>query len=392
MRLICVGSAARPIRARSDSASSSSFRCDLRQVAALAGSVLAVALLIAPPPAAAAEPLPREVVATAATIRDFLIQNVCLDARGAVLAGVSPVDGNPACRNQRDLRPGERLPYHKHDHPNQGDSKPLGYQRHDSYPIETAGFGEVVEHSFDFGGFENRRFGVFDRADGGDIAVLSPGRVSFAATEDGGAGFQLFVGECSGPVTPEALTHSWIVVEFPLDGKRSLEGETIARLNDLTAGHQETCPSRFNPAYTRWHVAPFRYRAMPGQGAPMMLTTLISDHYGGAGPSNADHVERFYFTRELGGTRWERWQNANGNRQFSAATVADTARAFAATGRCSEAPVPEGGAPMVLIDCREWSRIVPPSDPAGDPSGFFIEELRSRAGAPGFFAPPEKGR
>jgi hypothetical protein len=54
--------------------------------------------------------------------------------------------------------------------------------------------------------------------------------------------------------------------------------------------------------------------------------------------------------------------------------------------------VPEGGAPMVLIDCREWTRIVPPSDPTGDRPGFFIQELRSRAGAPGFFAPPEKGR
>ena len=133
-------------------------------------------------------------------------------------------------------------------------------------------------------------------------------------------------------------------------------------------------------------------KALRVNNAPITLTTLISDHYGGAGPSDADHVERFYFTRELGGTRWERWQNANGNRQFSAATVAETARTFAATGRCSAPPVPEGGAPMVLIDCREWTRIVPPSDPTGDRPGFFIEELRSRAGAPGFFAPPEKGR
>jgi hypothetical protein len=333
-----------------------------------------------------------EILGTPAIIRDFLIQNVCLDPQSAVIGGVSPIDGNPSCVEQRDLRPGERLPYHKHDHPNLGESRPLGYQRHDSVPVETAGFGVVVEHSFDFGGFEGRRFGAFDPADGGDIAVLSPGRVSFAATEDGGAGFQLFVGECAGPVTPDALSHSWIVAEFSADRSRPLEGETVARLNNLTAGHQETCPARFNAAYTSWHVAPFRYRAMPGQGPPVTLTTLISDHYGGARRDNADHVERFYFTRELGGTRWERWQNAGGNRQFSAATVAEAAKAFAATGRCSEAPMPEGGAAMVLIDCREWTRIVPPSDRAGDRPGFMIEELRSRAGIPAFFAPPEKGR
>ena len=44
-----------------------------------------------------------------ATVRDFLIQNVCLDAQGKVIAGVSPVDGNPACVTQRDLRAGEPL-------------------------------------------------------------------------------------------------------------------------------------------------------------------------------------------------------------------------------------------------------------------------------------------
>jgi hypothetical protein len=333
-----------------------------------------------------------DIVATPATIRDFLIQNVCLDARTAVLAG-SPADGNPACVKQRDLRPGERLPYHKHDHPNQGDGALLGYQRHDSFPVETAGFGEVVEHSFDFGAGDGRRFGLFDQgSDGGDIAVLSPGRVAFAATEDGGAGFQLFVGECAGPVTPDALTHSWIVIEFPADRPAPLQGETIARLNDLTVGHQETCPARFNAAYTSWHVAPFRYRAAPGQGTPIALTTLISDHYGGERRDSADHVERFYFTRELGGTRWERWQNAAGNRQFSAARVAEAARTFAATGRCSDAPVPEGGAAMVLVDCREWTRIVPSSDPAGDRPGFFIETLRSRLGAPAFFAPSGRGK
>jgi hypothetical protein len=47
---------------------------------------------------------------------------------------------------------------------------------------------------------------------------------------------------------------------------------------------------------------------------------------------------------------------------------------------------------MVLIDCREWTRIVPPSEPAGDRPGFFVKELRSRADAPAFFALPEKSR
>jgi cytochrome c556 len=331
----------------------------------------------------------RPVMASAVVLRDFMIQNVCLDAGGGVRIGHSPADADPACAAQRDLRPGERQPYHKHDHPSPEGGPREGYQRHDSYPVETAGLGTVVEHSFDFGGFEARRFGVFDKgADGGDIAVISPGAASFAATEDGGGGFQLFVGECQGAVDAAAMIRSWIIAAFDPDRREPLAGETIARLNDLKVGEQESCPPRFNAAYTRWHVMPVRYRAAPGQGTPVTLTTLISDHYGGARRDTADHVERFYFTSELGGTRWERWQNAKGNREYDAATVAAAAARFAATGRCSDAPMPEGGAEFVLIDCREWTRIVAPDDPAGDPPGFFLKALRERPGAPAFLAAP----
>jgi hypothetical protein len=306
------------------------------------------------------------------------------------LAGVSPADGNPGCVDQRDLRPGERLPYHKHDHPNQGDSALLGYQRHDSFPVETAGFGAVVEHSFDFGAGEGRRFGVFDAgSDGGDITILSGGIVSIGATEDGGGGFQLFVGECTGPVDAASLTHSWIVAQFDPARPAPLQGETIARLIDLRAGRQDACPSRFNQAFTSWRVVPFLYRAAPGQGAPVTLTSLISDHYGGASRATADHVERFYFTRELGGTRWERWQNASGP---NAAKIAEAAAGFAASGRCSAPQMPGGGAQMLLVDCREWTRIEPPADPAGDRPAFFIDRVRARPAAPAFFAPPAERR
>ncbi|HLY45187.1 MAG TPA: hypothetical protein VKQ73_06380 [Stellaceae bacterium] len=354
----------------------------------LVGLVLAAALLSCTAAARAAE---QAIVADVAALRDFMIQNVCLDAAGAVAVGISPIDDDPRCVSERDLRPGEALPYHKHDQPSPAnrDGAPLGYQRHDSFPVETAGFGAVVEHSFDFGAGEGRHFGVFDGgSDGGDIAILSPGTVSIGATEDGGAGFQLFVGECRGPVAAAALTHSWIVALFDPVHPAPLAGEVVARLNDLTSVQQDTCPRRFNAAYTSWRVVPFRYRAASGQGPPVTLATLISEHYGGKDPATADHVERFYFTRELGGTRWERWQNARGDAQFSAAAIAERAAWFAGTGRCSPPEPPAGGAHMLLVDCREWSRIVPPADPAGDRPGFFIDAIRGRAGAPAFFALP----
>src|SRR5260370_39281867 len=112
-------------------------------------AVASLPILILAAPAGAAGPAADDaVLATPATIRDFMIQNVCLDAAGAVAFGRSPVDDGAACDAQRDLAPGERLPYHKHDHapPSSQAGAPSGYQRHDSFPVATAGLGTVVEH------------------------------------------------------------------------------------------------------------------------------------------------------------------------------------------------------------------------------------------------------
>src|SRR5688572_1887513 len=75
---------------------------------------------------AAGEP----VSADAATIRDFMIQNVCVDDGGAVMPGRSPLDPSRLCPRQRDIEPADRLPYHKHDHPSPEHARdlPLGYQ------------------------------------------------------------------------------------------------------------------------------------------------------------------------------------------------------------------------------------------------------------------------
>src|SRR5258707_341174 len=104
-------------------------------------SALAAALLIAVASADVARALAADIVATPATIRDFLIQNVCLDRRGVVLVGVSPADANPGCVDQRDLPPGERLPSPTHDHPNQGGGGLLGYHSPGWIPDATPGTG-----------------------------------------------------------------------------------------------------------------------------------------------------------------------------------------------------------------------------------------------------------
>jgi hypothetical protein len=125
-----------------------------------------------------------------------------------------------------------------------------------------------------------------------------------------------------------------------------------------------------------------------GQGAPITLTTLISEHYGGEEPQSADHVERFYFTRELGSTRWERWQSASHSRAFSAGQLAQAASDLILSGRCSKADHPAGDTSLLMIDCREWTLVVPARNPGGDRAGFFIDAVRARHLGGNLFTPP----
>jgi len=213
-----------------------------------------------------------------------------------------------------------------------------------------------------------------------------PGRVSFAATEDGGAGFQLFVGEMRGP--GHAGCPDPFVDRAGISRRSSpplFKAKPFARLNDLNRrasgnlpGSLQTPPS---PAGISHRFATAR---RPARARRLRLPTLISDHYGGERRDNADHVERFYFARELGGGALGALAEILAATASSAAPRwAEAANSFAATGRCSKAPAPEG-ATMVLVDCREWTRIVPAlrPPPATVPRFFHREIARSRPGSP----------
>ena len=134
------------------------------------------------------------------------------------------------------------------------------------------------------------------------------------------------------------------------------------------------------PPFTRWRVQPVHVpRCRRARARPVTLTTLVSEHYGGERPESADHVERFYFTRELGSTRWERWQNLDAQPRLQRRPAGEGGRGAGALRPLQPEPRrPPEGAGFVMIDCREWTRIEPPADPGGDPPGFFIEAVRSR--------------
>ncbi len=298
---------------------------------------------------------------------DYMLQDVCPDAQDRPTPGATPLD---ACPRPRKLRPGERLPYHKRDWPGAADTlaQPEGYQQSDSIPIRTA-LGPAVLQTYDFGD-GTRAFNRWDSGDGGQVVFFTARSAGVGVTEDGGAGLQLFLGPSCTPVD------SWVIVDrsFPA----SLAGQTVATLTRRA----DRCATRPNQAFTRWTVTPIRFRtSLRGRPGGALLDTLVSEHFDAGDPAAARAMERMYFTHKLGYTRWEAWRNAAVADRAQDRT--DAAR-LAASGRCGPAlPPPAPG--WAMVDCREWTRLVPPSDAAGDPPFAWLDRLRTASATAALF-------
>lgn len=271
-----------------------------------------------------------------ATAEDLLIQDVCVAADGRLLPD-DPYDGCPGGAVQRNLELGEPLPYHRHDQP--GPGAPQGYQRHDAFPRPSpSGTGRRYVSPFDFA-----PFGEYnpDR-DGYDVVEADGAFASIVGTRDPVGLAQTFFGPGC------ALDDSWLL--FPT-ATGAGAGERLAQL--ILVGWERTgaafpgrCPGRYDRSLTRWQERTVDF----GDSAPTWgsrtkrIPALVVDHYGGSSVETADHIERFYFTRLYGLTRWERWQRSG------------TPRPEGCNGATRE-----GG--FVRLDCRDWTHVVPEPEP-----------------------------
>lgn len=296
---------------------------------------------------------------------DYLVQSVCTDATGRPIPGQTPLD---ACPRRRTAAIGDRLPYHKRDWPGDGDRD--SYQQSDSIPIQTR-MGPAVLHTYDFGD-GRRRFGEMDEGDGGQIVFFTPYAAAIGVTEDGGAGLQLFLGPSCRPID------SWVVVDRSFVDRPA--GQTVARLTRSAA----RCAVRLNSAFTQWRITPVTFRTfLRGRAGEARWDTLISDHYDADTGPGAKAMERMYFTKALGYTRWEAWRNQN-----TLARAEDRLQAgrLQASGRCAAADAAPGPG-WLLVDCREWTRLVSSADPAGDPPFVWLERLRTAPATATLFGP-----
>jgi hypothetical protein len=244
------------------------------------------------------------------------------------------------------------LPYRKHDWPGTADAaaKPAGYQASDSLLGTLLGRPAILQ-TFDFGGGA-RAFVRMDPGDGGQAVLLRDGTAASPLTQDGGDGVQWFQSpDCRASGGPAP---GWLFAALPLSGAWQ---ERVVRLNKSRGPDQ--CPTVFSESLTRWRTAridlPWR-EAATGAVSSAPAEVLVSEHFGTGSIGTADHLERFWFARGLGLTRWERWEHTTRSRLPDRERMA---RLIAGSGRCPRIAFGEPpAAGWQLVDCRTWTNMV----------------------------------
>jgi hypothetical protein len=288
-------------------------------------------------------------------LRPYMVQAACLNSSEQVRPGAIPTD--PDCTIRRPLAVGEPLPYRKHDWPSAqaAFTQPLGWSASDSLNGTLRGRPAIVQ-IIDFGGDSNRTFGHFDegKGDGGNALLLArDGSVGAAMTEDGAGGVQWFASpDCA--QSGSTLTAGWLIADPPL---ASTWQERVAMLGlSLRPG---VCPPAFVPSLTRWRHVRTELPLRDAQSGAVRRTPwdlMVSEHYGRATIRTAEHLERFFFGRDLGLLRWERWEDRITSR---APQIAENATTLASLRTCP--PLAFSDPPAnnwVMTRCRTWSNMV----------------------------------
>ncbi|WP_149539047.1 hypothetical protein [Siccirubricoccus phaeus] len=287
--------------------------------------------------------------AGAQDLAPFFVQAGCVDAAGRPQPGMLPFESG--CGRPRPLAAGQPLPYRKHDWPAEAEAAalPQGYQASDSL-LGTLRGRRAALQSFDFAD-ATRAFARRDPGDGGQAVVLDPGGAWAVLTEDGSGGRQWFQGpRCGQRALRGEPDRGWLFALAPL---REGWQQRVVRLGISAAA--EACPAALNPSLTRWRMLRLELPWRDAGGPPRAVAAevLLSEHYGGAGIAMADHLERFWFARDLGLVRWERWENPA---RSPALRIAAMAALLAASGRCPPVAGAEPPGPgWRAVDCRLWT-------------------------------------
>jgi hypothetical protein len=320
-------------------------------------------------------------------ILDYLIQNVCVDASDR------PIVGDPAtCGTSRNVRIGERVPYILTDVDTRNNN--TRYEGHFSYPLAgTDGLLKVIAVKQLIGGNRpvldaNYQYGFSETRDGYDLLDVSDTFVSAIRTSDGGCFDQKF--STPDPVTGNFLkrTNGWRFM--PRAGATAFGTEQHnIRIDRLTPIIPSTC-NRVDRVLDNSVLAVWSPPEAITFESGKTLSTIQTSHVANFNFDEENNaIEKYFFTREYGYTRWEAWEpqaKCIAKRGNNPICFPDT-QANILSGRCPTrvpdangnptiAPTPLPGIvtlatkPWVRVDCRDATSYVALNTPSLPLDGF----------------------
>jgi hypothetical protein len=235
-----------------------------------------------------------------AELMDYLVQDVCVDPKG------TPIASDPAsCDRRRNLRPGEPQLYIMTDYDRKTGAT---FQASSSLPVRgTDGHVMVLLVKSLEGSFSpNYHFSFLAARDAFDLIDVSHSAyASIVRTFDGRCLDQVFSRNGSRKNLVDR-SGGWVL--FPLHPAPSAWSRTqwlkLTTWRMQLSPKKGVCADNHAAGITSW-TSPARYTFESGK----TLTAIRSDHFAAANLRQSENsLERTYFTREYGLTRWEAWQ------------------------------------------------------------------------------------
>jgi len=264
----------------------------------------AIALAIFTATAQTCNPLISEVLNTQVSgspVLDYLVQNVCIDASDRIISGDPAV-----CPMSRNVRIGEKVPYIMTDFDRRSGAR---YQGNFSYPVvgedntlkivwvkQLTGAGRpVLDANFQYSFDETR--------DANDIIDVSDTFISAIRTTDPGCYDQKFSTAAPDGTTGER-TNGWrFMPSGALPASIGLVGHTL-KIDPLSSPRPAGCNGGLGLSVLTVYQPPQPITFESGRTLMAIQTTHVTD-------ANFDNVnnaiEKFFFTRQYGVTRWEVW-------------------------------------------------------------------------------------
>lgn len=307
---------------------------------------------------------------------DFLIQDVCV-----VGGSVTALDPRTCPGTTRNLLVDEALPYRRvTDHvPN----TPGGQvEISDSFPIRGPDYTPRVVHTFNASTMSwpgnERSFLDFDSPPLAQLGQQPPpiGSNPFAPHSDG-----YEVSEVQGtwaalvgtrdahgvaPFYAPGCGHDDSWIQFPTSVPAVGTGGYVeARIGSKRVPFEPRTQLNFGcPAVPQAGAGTFYLRGHWTFNHGEVLETVISSHYDHPTPEASVAMERFFYTRPYGRTRWESWQKPTSGNPSPAADTSCTG--------------PTSDLGFVRVACREFTKVVP--DPVGgfEPRSWPVHQFMAR--------------